>query len=219
MTIIEILAVVVILALLAALVAPSVGHIRTQARRGASLATIALIDGACKAYHADHDEYPLSTNADGLEGRHRLVHCLTGRQELSGSEIADGKDGVGFRIAARGRAYGPYNGTEKLELSEPDPNEPCPPYYFLDAFDQPILYYRFGGGTYDLSDNNAAIPNPANPDGQGAASLGVGYFQNADGAWYRRDFVLCSAGPDRVFTSDDDPNTVTDDITNFLDEE
>jgi len=223
MTIVEIMVVIIILSLLATLVAPAVVHIREQARRGASLVAVALLDGACLAYHADHDEYPASSGPAGWFGCQMLPVYLIGYRDDDGNDGVpgdffdaatpdDGQDGFGFRLVFRGTVYGPYNGAEKADLSA------TPPYYFLDAFDQPILYYRYDdvGDTYDLADNDMpAVANPANPDGQGAASLGMAYFQNAGGAWYRNDFALCSAGPDGVFSDAAD----TDDVTNFLEED
>lgn len=230
-TLIEMLVIIVILILLIGIIAPAVLGVRQQAKRAASLATITLLEGAIRAYQQDFesqyaydwqalpdsealdelDGSPLTTD---IEGRHRLVWCLTGLQYADGAVIDDGADGYGFRTIRRGPVHGPYNGAEGVETTDPPTAADEAPLAFVDAFGNEIYYYRYdptvGDPDVDGYDEGDNAGGPANIDG---------WLSNGSGTWatYRRDFVLMTQGPDGEWAAINEP--AVDDVTNFLEEE
>jgi hypothetical protein len=125
----------------------------------------------------------------------------------AGFQDDDGKDGYGFRIAPRGRTYGPYNGCEKLPTGMfPTTTNPASEKRpaFKDAFDNPILYYRFGTNAYNDGDNSS----------EGLSSFNTVYAKKTSGAYLRTDYVLCSQGPNTVWNPPG--RGVSDDVTNFF---
>lgn len=223
-TLVELMVVVAILALLVGIIAPSVSGYYLAARNTTTRVRIGMIDAACEMYHNDFNDYPPSDDANltGWLGSELIVLFLTGYGGDGGAagnpegalDDDDGKVGFGFRVAARGYVYGPYNGTERIETKRwpaPDANDRPE---FIDAFDNPILYYRFDGG-YDVNDN---------PDGPDTQVKLDAYAKDPTGTHYsRRDFMLCSPGFDSWRKARSDlnwndpasPSASDDDITNF----
>ena len=187
---------------------PSLNRFRLVAAKAKTQSAINLIDGACRYYFNDFDDYPPSKDANysGWTGSELLVLFLTGYgPDASGPfpsadlSADDGVEGYGFRLAKRGDVYGPYNGTEKLDVrSDPRPE-------FVDtfgAFGNPILYYRWTGSNYDSDHNNDDPDDPNN------------YAQNTDGAYYRTDFILISRGNNTDWNAPLEADS--DDVTNFF---
>jgi prepilin-type N-terminal cleavage/methylation domain-containing protein len=211
-TLIELLTVIVIISLLVGIAIPSIMEVKRQSMRRKSLAAIAQIEGAIRAYANDFevkatDRYyfscPPSTGYSGKEGRHVLVWCLTGY----GAESPDTKDGFGMRLTnPRLGDYGPYNGVESLPMKS-EGGGPV----FIDAFDNPIFYYRLTtAGTYTSGDNSggpADIVRYATP-----------LHTTDKPKLLRADYLLCSKGPDGTWWGELDWDPATDDITNFLGE-
>ena len=209
-TLVELMVVVLIIILMLTIMVPTLSMARRSLLVNKSQYIINLIEGACHQYHGDVGEYPPSL-AD-------LVQALTGYLGAS----KDYKDGFGWRKAPRGKVYGPYNGTEKLELFTR--NVGVARFTFKDAFDNPILYYR------------CTVTPPAKPGDPPTfaykrvvmADLGPDpledYLKGPGGKFYRTDFVLITPGPDSDWSKGeihwepyykDGHWTRSDDIANF----
>jgi len=109
-------------------------------------------------------------------------------------ETDDGCDGFGFRLPGGGLPHGPYFGAEKIPTGGGSETK------FVDAFQQPVLYYLYRNGTYTTSDN---VDGPTNV---------ADYANNSSGVFYRKDYLLITRGPDGDWTR---PRDGGDDITNF----
>jgi prepilin-type N-terminal cleavage/methylation domain-containing protein len=165
-TLVEILVVVGILALLAALIFPAVSFAQRRSREKAAAARIEQLKLALSAYEADFGDYPpTSLAAPGLatngtnEGIEALVRCLTTRRER-----------------------GPYATFEDKELANTDEDsllrDPCDStiaskelFELVDPWGNPYIYYHnrdYRGGAklerYILANGERAIckphPNP-----------------------------------------------------------
>jgi len=195
--------VLLIMLLLLAVLTPTVQKIHRTIMRTAALGTIHLIEGACKRYYEDFDEYPPSSHSDysGWDGKELLVLFLTGYGPDTGTkgepgatlDVNDGKAGFGFRLEKAGPVFGPYNGAQDIKTTGSRP-------VFVDAFDEQVYYYRYAGAYGNH--------NPGGPIEQ----FGAAYAQGHTG------FILATAGPDGIF-QDFDSHPDTDDITNFLEEQ
>lgn len=237
-TMVEMMAVVVIVILLFTLLVPALQTVQTQALARKTRAAIWLLHGAVDSYANDFDRaYPPSNDGNYTTGgrpwygRELLPLFLIGyapdpvtrgipRENGATMAVDDGKEGEGFRAEAQGRVLGPYGGTENLDLQKTDTGGVEGELAFADAFGRDIYYYCFSGGTYGNHNNDGPIEgsgqnyvkDPEAPDGGG----GYRYF--------RTTFILASAGADGewyayfdAFNSDGTSTPeVTDDITNFL---
>ncbi len=205
-SLIEILVVVAILALLVGLLLPSINRMRDQAKIASSQANINLIAAGVDMYELDFNSLPPSEH-DGAtyipdwKGAELICLFMTGYADdkpTKGEPFDDGdfseddgKDGFGFRAEKRGRVYGPYNGTENINVALSN-NEysGLHPKVFIDSFDNPILYYKYNGSIYDTDDN----------DGVYAASIGdpdqTDYLNPMRDHQGTRKFLLLTAGMD-----------------------
>lgn len=223
-TLVELLVVIAIIALLAGIIAPTLGTAITLARRRASLAIVNQLDMACYDFKQDHDFFPPSDSSDygAYQGGQLLALYLTGYGPDQGNDgtpgtggspwaqlaTDDGAEGFGFRLRAKQRIYGPYQGAHMLEMSADSDGRA----YFIDAFNAPICYYRFDESSETYSNDNSGGPcnGPGGSFWSGGDFL---YAMNASNQYYRRDFVLCSPGGDEQWTR---PATGdSDDVTNF----
>lgn len=235
-TMVELMTVVAVIALLMAILIPSLMQIKTQIQRSAALATVRLLDSAVKAYHSDFEDYPPSSTHDddygylpaGWDGKFLLPLFLTGYapdakpadeagvpfEEGVFMDHDDGKAEFGFRVVARGRVYGPYNGAENVRMEPPEETGDPPAFY--DSFGSQVFYYRFDeeNETYQADHNG---PDTYGPRGDQQPDM-PDYARRDDGAFFRRDFILCTKGPDYKFEAFSE-NTATDDVTNFLQEQ
>jgi prepilin-type N-terminal cleavage/methylation domain-containing protein len=196
-TLLEMLTVIIIVGLLLSIGTPSILRMQVIIMRNSSLATVNVIDGACKMYWNDFEEFPHS-NPDGL----LRVYDYTAKS---------------FRDPRRpkGKLYGPYNGCETIKSDGQ---------IFFDAFDYPILYYRWDQRGGESAPRYHDQDNPQGPSNITMYAKTNGY----DGRVLRTDFILLSRGPDGKW-----PHEVLDkyggdqrrayaerdDITNFLQEE
>ncbi len=210
-TLVELLVVVGIIALLAGILLPSLNRFAILRDKAKTQSAINLIDGACRHYFNDFEDYPPSHDDayGGWTGSELLVLFLTGYGPDTGSDGVpgadifsdDGVDGYGFRVVQRGDVHGPYGGAEKLAVrSDPRPE-------FVDTFGvfgNPILYYRWDSDDSEYKSGH-------NTDGPGDLTL---YTQTADAAYYRSDFILISRGNNEVWDAPHDMNS--DDVTNFF---
>jgi type II secretory pathway pseudopilin PulG len=201
------LVVIAVLSVLAALIVPSVLAMRKRTKVLVSQQLIEQIEAGIQEYHEQHGDYP-DPEVDGLDGAQSI--CLymigwpgdyenDGQAQTDSKKFSqdDGKADYGWRRpdSPRGRVYGPYQGLEAATRSEAD--EPV----FFDEFGNTIWYGRYEGGAMK------GLP----------ASLPAKYTQDASNEYYRKDYVLFSAGPDGEFQRlADDPQS--DDITNFFPE-
>ena len=228
-TLIEMLVIILIIAILVGILVPSVYSALERVKRNSTLATVRLLDSACRMYKSDMGDFPDSNSREVLdpnvaividsktfEGRHRLVQALTGYlgKDVNGNSI-DGKDGPGFRLTGfRGTVYGPYNGSEKVKTVSADPNTPPA---FVDSFGNEIYYYKFR----DPDDNGIEPAKFVNDDNTGGPADADKYARrdpNDPNTYETREFMIISAGPDEEFLSPYDAEQAgskTDDITNF----
>ncbi|MCK4601004.1 MAG: prepilin-type N-terminal cleavage/methylation domain-containing protein [Phycisphaerae bacterium] len=253
-TLVELLTVLLIIALLLGIATPSIMSIRTSILVGQSRVTIGLIEGACEQYRNDFGDYPPSDDPDnylGWYGCQLLPLFLIGYGPDAGGDgdpygedndknLAedDGRDGFGFRTTKRGMVYGPYNGTEKLQMKESyypiagggphnlnDSTAGRQP-AFVDAFDNVIAYFsrddegNFHGAywQYDKLDREPLVCMRV----QGiftheSHGFLTSYFKDIDGVPIGNDILIASPGADRRFEAVFD-NPQTDDITNFFEE-
>ena len=201
-TLIELLTVVAIISLLLLIGTPSALVVQKRVAIGLSEVALGTIETALKSYHSDFDAYPPSNP----KGGQTICRLLTGYPEDanndqtpatgSGFNTDDGCARYGFRLAAKGRVFGPYNGTEKLDIGGGTPP------LFVDAFRQPVMYYLFNGTAYNDGDNV-----------EGPSSVNSVYARTPSGDYYRKDFLLMTTGPDGEWTAPRDSDS--DDITNF----
>jgi prepilin-type N-terminal cleavage/methylation domain-containing protein len=214
-TLVELLAVIVILGMLIGLIAPSVQAIRKIFLADQTKAYMHQLSGGIDNYRTEIGDLPpsdgsyprpgsLSQNlSSGAAG---LVQCLMG---YMGSD-KDGLDGPGFRVQRAGRKHGPF-------VPQQMPIAGDPP-VFQDAFGNSILYYRFStaGKSYNISDNN--IKNDKT-DAKGPPDI-MAYVTDpspGDNAhrYYREDYILLSPGANRDWDTVTSTTTKTDDIANF----
>ena len=208
-TLIELLTVITILGLLLGILASTISAVRLRSQVRKSQLIIGQLDAACRTFYNERDEYPLSKQTD-YSGSEWLVQALTGYQD------GDRKTGWGFRDMERGKVFGPYNDTERLELAKTEriPETEIDKYEFLDSFDRPILYFR-----YDSESGYEALHNPKWPSN---VDLNT-YLKGPGDDYFRKDFVLLSSGPDGKYLDDHPPydgewDRECDDITNFLEQ-
>lgn len=186
-TLVELLTVIGIISLLLLIGAPAAVHIWHQIKVRSSQAILAQVSSALKAYKSDFEAYPPSSP----EGGEQICRLLTGFAS------DDGEKGFGFRLADKGRVYGPYFGTEELGTSGSDRPR------FVDTFNQSIMYYLYDTKTNSYNPNdNTDDPSNINT-----------YARNKKGEFYRTDFLLLTRGPNGEW--DDPRETGSDDITNF----
>lgn len=244
-TLIELMVVIAIIALLIAIIMPTMGAVRTHMRRSASMAMLNTIAVAIDAYKSEHNTIPESrlpagttydiNNGNGnWYGAQLLAEALTGYlgQGLSKTTTPppDGAEGPGFRLVSRGKVYGPYVPLDKMRMENYPTPAPAPKDYaqrpvFLDNFDNPVLYYRYDAnypvpgspkGGYNWNDNVTTGPKtPAMQDINDYAAKVTGPKLE----FYRMDYLLVTPGPDLKWR----PNllsqdTGTDDCVNFAPE-
>jgi len=202
-TLIEMLVVVLIIGLLAAIMIPSIVQAKNVAAQKATQGMISGIDTGCRLYANDfQNQFPPMSLGALPSASHALTLFLTGYAPNPGTAgictnllTDDGKDGFGFRspTGAHGKIYGPYNSTETFKTA----NFGGYP-VFVDAWDSPIGY---GTGS-----TIGSLP-------AGCSSPPAGYCNDSTTTPYRTDFVLASKGPDGQWQA---PSTgKSDDVTNF----
>jgi len=152
-TLVELLAVIAIIGLLASLALPAISKIRTRARVGAVKAQLAQIETAIEQYYADWDTYPPAGN-----------DCLGG--DCFGSEDV-GSDGVGPFTWNGGLGQWVVNGA----YTAPDTNG-TEGNYVLDPGED--LGLDLQSGTSDIGEGNGRL------DGTYYDRLGM--FADADKA-------------------------------------
>ena len=211
-TLVELLAIIGIIGLLLGLLTLTVTSVRIRTRVQKSQFIISQLAGAIRVFHNERGEYPPSYQEDpDYFGSEWLVQALTGYQD----EAGDWKTGWGFRDMARGKVFGPYNDTERLQLARV-PDSATIKYEFVDAFDNPILYYRYGSEDGYVASHNTDAPE------QAPEHLNTVYLRGPGNEYFRTDFVLISPGPDGKYLDDHPPyhdgewDRQCDDITNFM---
>ncbi len=232
-TMIELMVVIAIIGLLMAILLPALGQVQNQMRRTASTVMIRMLDSACREYHNDFGDYPPSARPAGAEdylpnweGKYLLPLFLTGyAPDLGQTGVPfdagqmhedDGKDGFGFRVAPRGRVYGPYQGADDFDMKPRADGDPR--LAFVDAFGNQVFYYRFdeGAETYHAEHND---PDPFGPYAPQEPNL-PDYARRPEeqgGGFFRTNFILMTKGPNQRFEALRN-NPETDDITNFRSE-
>lgn len=215
-TLIELMTVIGIIALLLLIGAPAAVSILNSIKVKASRVILAQVDAGLKAYKTDFEAYPPA----GGNGGATICRLLTGyapdqptddpdRTPMSPKGTSansgsysfaddDGQEGFGFRLAPKGRVFGPYGGTEDLRSSGGDSAR------FVDKFGQPILYYLYDFGARGFISSQ-------NTDGPSITT----YATNSSdtGGLYRTDYLLITCGPNGEW--DTPSKGDSDDITNF----
>jgi len=269
-TLVEILVVILIIGLLMAIMAPALALYKRRVMDNVSTVAFRQLNAAVLIYREEFQDFPPSqlpgyNRGDGVHdavpwrGSQFLTLFLTGygpdpdtRGEPAGRlDQDDGCDGYGFRVARRGKVYGPYLDAEKLhitgtywyaELGVGGHEQSAPP-FFVDAYDNPILYYRFdpdanmyhddngleyypqdSAGTHDAYPR-AQFPTPGPAEGRADSGSLVGaindYAKDQNNEYYRRDFLLISKGankkwPNRYYWVNPGMVETSDDLTNFF---
>jgi prepilin-type N-terminal cleavage/methylation domain-containing protein len=178
-TLIEILVVVGILVLLAAIALPLIGKAMRQAKRTRTAADLASIATALEAYKADHGDYPRVAINLGVTSAADRPNPMTGAQVLcrallglapavdpnpvAGQNLKqDGKDGPGFSVREGTKGYGPYLAIEKFKVS--DGAAPLLQ-TILDQEGNPILYFPRGPKSNQSLPNGYIALSAANAEG------------------------------------------------------
>lgn len=236
-TLVELLVVVFIIGLLAALLAPAVSKYKIANMTSASMSTIHNLETACNLYASDFRTlFPMETDwgatslfppsdATAQASDPAMAGITTGAQRLAyylvGHQLDN--DNAGWQLETHGRVYGPYNNVDQIRQRSnlaPGSSGTAHP-YFVDAFENPILYYRCSytkNGSpppaYIISYNSAENADQDVLKLAGPADVNA-YAQNGTGGtYYRKDYILITAGADGVWTL---PSQGTgDDITNLL---
>ena len=201
-TLIELLVVMGIIGLLVMLLMPAVNYAIVVAQGVATGNTFRLIETGLTGFRGDFGVYPpsdrshetvvgWSTTAYGYEN---LGLCLGG-PEGSGW----GWDGT----AADTEKEMPFGGTSDKKFG---------PYFeaatgmsILDSYKPaaPILYFRYeqseSPAEYDFNDNKATDTAKGEDGFVSQANLDLLVKRQGTNQYVRRDYVLISAGPDRVF--------------------
>lgn len=196
-TMVEMLIVVVIIGLLIAITVPAIHLARKAIETGATEQLMASLTIAMEAYKQDHRGFPpsdadASSDMFGLSGLSGWPGAALMTQAVTGASASDGKKGLGFRVggASTGPVSGPYMDPGEDELKEIGGR-----FYFVDQWDQPILYYRAEGGQFQWDDNpGLGVTEPDldnHPQADEAALNAAGY-------------VLYSLGKDRGNATEDE---------------
>lgn len=176
-TLVEMLVVITLIAILAAMMIPALGGVTRLVNQNKSQTIINVLDSAVKLYQQDHsagnttDPNALppsdSISADGtttnVYGCQSIVYYLTGYHQ---DPLNPGVTAYGIKPSRNSKTYGPYLETEKLKItsSQGGTNDDLGTQNdndvyaikdtagnarptFQDAFLKPITYYRCSGGT------------------------------------------------------------------------
>ena len=167
-SLIELLVVIGIIVILIAIIVPSVGHFRDEAKIAATKSTLANIQQALDAYYTDFRQYPSSNSAnDGYAGTigpgrgpamlaQGLMGYMSFNKDGAGADATTpsaytNEPALGFRIrgsgasgTAPGKIYGPYapDDPKFFVNNNPSPTGNDTDRSFYDGYGNEILYYR-----------------------------------------------------------------------------
>lgn len=233
-TLIELSVVILIITMMMLMAVPAVSRIVAQARRDLSFAILHQLEVACEEFKGDLEEYPRSSDSDypnsEWKGSQLLRLQLTGYgpdldddglpqelqipgEPLSFASLAtdDGHHGFGFRLARKGRVYGPYLATAAMDIDSRDDHS-----FFVDAFGHEIYYYRYDLDKKDYDDGDN---DPIDALGNVVSVSEYATKPKTDKYYRIDDFVIFSAGPDGYIEAYDPDNpAASDDVTNVFPE-
>ena len=180
-TLVELMVVMLIIALLASILVPSVNNARTAAKTASSKSTIFVLEQAVNMFRSDETlgkDYPPSRYVvagpdDDPYGDNG--YTAWGAQTLVWATVGARLDGTRRFEAPLGETYdnnpgvGPFVDPSKLEIVKPrDPKckvpDPWPGMVhdaapvILDAFGMPVLYYKPDTGTTDADPIHDRLP-------------------------------------------------------------
>jgi prepilin-type N-terminal cleavage/methylation domain-containing protein len=162
-TLVELLIVVGIIAVLVAILLPSINRARLQAARTAQAFDLQTIATGLEAWKADHGDYPRVLGAPvpankGYDGAIVLCQALIGPTDADDLDD-DNNDGSltdageiknpGSRIRPGGRLLPPYVSPDRFPMRQIDPSvtpEPEATSVLLDREGSPILYFPASTG-------------------------------------------------------------------------
>jgi len=149
-TLVEILAVIFIIALLSVLILGAVHRAQKSARISKTRADLAAISTAIEQYHSDHKAYPgLPQPPPGQNPQRTILgQALVG----PGPATEDGADGPGFRTVINpvtgtfdqnAKKWDAYLSPEHIKMQRfpPQSGKPFGYWAFVDYFGNPIIYY------------------------------------------------------------------------------
>ncbi len=163
-SLVELLVVISIIAVLAAIIAPATMKAWRQASRTATANDLQAIGAALEAFKADTGDYPRVTGASadpeklGYDGAITLCQALLGPADTDDLDDDDGnldpitvatneRKDLGFRLRPGGKVYGPYLPAERFQTRKivtvatvtiPETESTT---VLLDRDGQPILYF------------------------------------------------------------------------------
>jgi len=244
-TLVELLAVIFIIALLSTLILAGVHRAQRSSRIAKTRANLATISSAIEQYHSDFRVYPgMPTPAGGTTQYTILAQALVG----PGPATEDGADGTGFRVPdpstgqfdKNSKVWEAYISPERIPV-----HQYARGWAFMDSFDNPIRYFpkrktlnpKQPGTIVDSTGNCIFDVRDGEHPQSGFTQIDVDTFQvvvgdlnntnSIDGEeslLVEGNFVLASSGPDGSFTlygKGESPGlrrqkmTKSDDIFNF----
>lgn len=230
-TLVEMLVVIGMIAVLAAIIVPAVGTAMRHARRTRMAADLQTIASALEVYKQDNGDYPRVNSGppNPVTGAQVLCRALYG----PGNAAQDGHDGFGFAVRQGGQVFGPYLRVGQFKIGDPNAPDSATPnpleMCLLDGNNKPILYYParpgpvilagtingastfISGGSqsvFNFTDNYLAPPKDYVSNSQFMAVMGDldldGKIMASETAASTGPFVLWTAGPDGKFGPPDD---------------
>jgi type II secretory pathway pseudopilin PulG len=161
-TIMELLIVMTIIIILAALIIGTAGYVRKKAARSRAEAEIAAMSAACESYKADNGTYPTNADSYGLDARNTANPSAYPLASLYLYESLNGVTAASRSAAPTSKSYFTF----KPNMLLPPPPSPADITAIRDPFGNSYGYSTAG--------NPDAVPSG------GSASTGKGYNPTFD---------------------------------------
>ncbi|MCB1225599.1 MAG: prepilin-type N-terminal cleavage/methylation domain-containing protein [Verrucomicrobiales bacterium] len=159
-TLIELMVVVVIMALLAALTMGAYQYAQTAAARNRTHATMAALEGGLERYNSDFGEYPAPSNPTRTDEFNGKTYIAGGAAMLYQAMSGDGTNAIdlatGGGVGSNGRIEDDEDANVKMtDIPAQIWMQQNGSYYMIDGFRKPFQYTKGGdpnavNPTYDL---------------------------------------------------------------------